>query len=728
MKISVKTIRPITFISVFLFFGIQQTVHSQQNNNLFEYWQYYSDAENTLYKHITGIALQQLDSRRQSIRALQDKEDILNHQKQVKEKLERIIGPFPERTPLNAKITGKLKGDGFRVEKILFESQPGFFVTSALFLPERRKGKLPAIIYCSGHTFDGFRSVTYQHLIINLVRKGFIVFAFDPVGQGERLQYLDDSKEKSIFSSPTGEHSFAGAQCFITGSSMARYMIWDGIRSVDYLISRKEVDPEKIGITGRSGGGTQSAYIAAFDPRIKAVAPENYITSFERILTSIGPQDAEQNFPGGIVNGIDHADLLEIRTPKPALIIGTYNDFFSFQGVLDTYNEAKDFYGKIGASDKINLVVDDGGHESTLQNRQAMYAFFQEHLQLPGSTTDLDIQPFKKTVLNVTETGQVLTSKTAETVYSLNRKEALEKIEKIKSHREEYTDNHDRVINAAIKLTGYTKPSGDPEITHSGRIVTDSTILTRYLVNGSGDYQLPMVLLIPAGNTKKSVILYFDPEGKTKAIAQNPQIQHLLISGYPVVVADLPGTGELGPGYLKGDAYIGRISYNQWFAGILTGKSITGVRSQDINILRKSLDKIEELSGLPVTGVAQGYLTTDLVHAAAFENGFEHIILVDPLFSWELVVTHEHYDPAIIPSAVPNALSQYDIPDIIASIAPGKITLVNPSDHAGIGLEQEQIANDINYLRKCWIKTGSPDNIRIRIINKPDYQINAIIE
>src|SRR5690606_10944382 len=156
--------------------------------------------------------------------------------------------------------------------------------------------------------------------------------------------YFDPETGKSKVGGTTKEHSYPGAQAFITGSSQARYMIWDGIRSVDYLLSRKEVDPDRIGITGRSRGGTQSSYIAAFDERIKAVAPENYITSFQRLIESLGPQDAEQNFFHGIKRGIDHADLLEVRAPKPALVITTTRDAFSILGARETAREVARVY------------------------------------------------------------------------------------------------------------------------------------------------------------------------------------------------------------------------------------------------------------------------------------------------------------------------------------------------------------------------------------------------
>jgi cephalosporin-C deacetylase-like acetyl esterase len=121
----------------------------------------------------------------------------------------------------------------------------------------------------------------------------------------------------------------------LTGTSLTDYFIWDGIRALDYLETRPEVDMRRIGITGRSGGGTQAAQIAACDNRIYAAAPENYITTFKRLLQSIGPQDAEQNPYNAIAKGFDLPDFLHIRAPKPTLMLTTSNDFFSIQGARE---------------------------------------------------------------------------------------------------------------------------------------------------------------------------------------------------------------------------------------------------------------------------------------------------------------------------------------------------------------------------------------------------------
>ncbi len=281
-------------------------------------WITLQDNQRALYKIISDEAFKKLEERAGQIADLTTKADWENYQGKAKSALCISPGKF-EKAPLNVQTTGTLERETFTVEKVLFESHPGFYVTAALFLPRQRQSPAPAVIYCSGHTELGFRSETYQHIIINLVSKGFVVFAFDPIGQGERLQYPDVESGKSKAGGPTKEHSYAGVQTLLTGTSLTDYFIWDGIRALDYLETRPEVDMKRIGITGRAGGGTQSAQIAACDDRIYAAAPECYITNYKRLLQSIGPQDAEQNPYKAIAKGFDHPDYLHIRAPKPTL-------------------------------------------------------------------------------------------------------------------------------------------------------------------------------------------------------------------------------------------------------------------------------------------------------------------------------------------------------------------------------------------------------------------------
>ena len=349
------------FFVAFLFLSAFLSVRAQEDLLVNNYWVYNGDMTNALYDHICGYAFSQLKERWTHVEGLKTRNDWTIRQTEVKKIMAEIVGEFPAKTPLNPVITGTIKKDGFTVEKLYFESRPGFYVTAALFLPAAKKGKQPAIIYCCGHSDDGFRSGAYQRLILNLVKKGFIVLAFDPVGQGERIQYLDSNGVKSIFG-PTKEHSYPGTQSFVSGRTPANYFIWDGIRVVDYLLTRKEVDPARIGITGRSGGGTQTAYIAAMDDRILASAPECYITTFDKLLRSRGPQDAEQNLMYALKKGFDLSDLIEVRAPKPTLMVTTTRDIFSIQGARDVFKEAQNAYIAFGEPGNLSMVEDDDGH------------------------------------------------------------------------------------------------------------------------------------------------------------------------------------------------------------------------------------------------------------------------------------------------------------------------------------------------------------------------------
>ncbi|MDQ1296306.1 MAG: hypothetical protein QG611_284, partial [Bacteroidota bacterium] len=336
-------------INLFLlvsFISFNRIIAQKQNDFdvLRNYWLSHNDAPNSLYHHLTRDSYKLLETRAENIKKLITVDDWKQRQADIRQTLWNILGPFPEKTPLNAKTTRAFNKNGYKVENIIYESLPGFYVTASLFIPDRIKKPAPAILFCSGHTAEAFRSEYYQLTLLNLVKKGFIVLAIDPAGQGERLQYFDPEKGESSIGRPTLEHSYPAVQVLLTARSIARYFVWDGIRGIDYLVSRKEVDPSRIGVHGLSGGGTQTAYISALDDRVAAAAPSNYITSFKRLLESVGVQDGEQNLYHEISGGIDHADFIEARAPKPTLRMATTRDFLRIQGSRETYSEITHVY------------------------------------------------------------------------------------------------------------------------------------------------------------------------------------------------------------------------------------------------------------------------------------------------------------------------------------------------------------------------------------------------
>jgi cephalosporin-C deacetylase-like acetyl esterase len=697
-----------------LFITLIINSYSQPDLSLFDYWEYHSDHKQTLYNSLSDIAFEQLGERRAVVSQLKSKEDWEQRQSEVRVKLDQIIGKFPEKTPLNAKVTGLLKGDGFRVEKVIYESQPGLHVTAALFIPDGLEKKSPAILYCSGHTWDGFRSKVYQHAIINYVKKGFVVLAFDPVSQGERLQYLHKKGKKSLYNTPTKEHSYAGGQCFINGQSMAKYMIWDGIRSIDYLVSRVEVDSSRIGVTGRSGGGTQSVYISAFDDRILASAPENYVTSFQYLLESIGPQDAEQNLPNLLKNRLDFADLLEVRAPKPTLIVSTLSDFFSIQGARDTYKEVKQVYRIFGVEDLVQMIEDKGGHESTLKNRERTYAFFQKHLKHPGDSSDLDVTIFSKKDLRVTESGQVLTEFNGESIFSLNKQVAIKNSENKKLLSDSTLTNADSLLKSVIQITGFENIIIDDEYIFSGTDIYEGLSIEKYLIKGNNSRNIPLAVLMPDSIKLNKAVLILNPEGKSKEIKSGLPV-YFAKKGYHVIIPDITGSGELAPDDKKGDSYIEHSSYNKWYAGILTGKSIVGLRMEDIDkVCAFVLDQYDIEKDI-IYGIARGIFTSDLIHNNVVSRNFTKMALVDPLVSYRLMVHERNYDPILIQSSLSGVLPYYDLPELISTLAPSKLLLINVKDQMGNNLDLSVEHSDMTIIKNAYQQKEAFENLQIRL-------------
>ncbi len=305
----------------------------EENLNVFQQWLRWNNPGSLLLNYLDNQAFEYYDLRDKEIEKLKTAGDWSRRQEEVKKKLMGFMGSFPEKGPLNPRITGIIKKDGYRIEKIVFESFPGFYVTGCLYVPEKIRKNAPAILNVIGHNQEAFRNPLYQVINYNLVKKGIIVFAIDPPGQGEHVQYYDTAVKFSYAGYSVLEHCYFGNQCFLSGFNCAKYFIWDGIRAIDYLVSRRDVDHERIGVTGFSGGGTVTSYLGAYDERVKVSVPCSWATASRRQLETKGGQDAEAEFFRSLKEGITLEDLLEVRAPKPTLLTFTSRDeYLSLQG------------------------------------------------------------------------------------------------------------------------------------------------------------------------------------------------------------------------------------------------------------------------------------------------------------------------------------------------------------------------------------------------------------
>ena len=323
-----------------------------------------------LLTDLNAVAQRQLRERAAAVAGIRDAAAAQGRQKEVRARILTLIGGLPEyRGPLNARVTKTTRRDGFAIDHVIFESLPGYFVTANLYRPDRA-GRHPAILMSMGHWDSG--KAAGQLLSTNLARKGFVVLAYDPVGQGERQQAFDARIGRSLIGGATEQHFSNGAAAILMGQAVARYFIHDGMRAIDYLVSRAEVDPDRIGATGCSGGGTQTAYISALDPRVKVAAVACYMNSFQTLFAgSVG--DSEQSVPGFLAGGLDQSDYVELFAPRPWLITSTEEDFFTPAGARQVFDEAQHWYRLFDAQDRVKWVVGPGRHGTPLVVREAIY-------------------------------------------------------------------------------------------------------------------------------------------------------------------------------------------------------------------------------------------------------------------------------------------------------------------------------------------------------------------
>ncbi|MBZ5563348.1 MAG: acetylxylan esterase [Acidobacteriia bacterium] len=351
------------------------------------------------------IAQQQLDKRASVISAIRTVAEAERRKEWVRKTLLDILGGLPDyHGPLHARITGHIEADGYTIEKVIFESLPGFFVSADVYRPSQ-PGRYPGVLLQSGHTQEG--KPEPQRLAANLALKGFVALAFDPIGQGEREQTYDPQLLGPAAGWSVPEHIQAGAQSLLLGEAVGRYFIWDAMRALDYLVSRSDVDSTRIGAAGCSGGGALTTFLGALDPRVKAVAPACYPNSY-RLLFSGPDPDSEMSFPSFLERGLDVADFVELSAPTPWLIEATEEDYFTPAGAQLVFEEAQRWYRLYGAEDKLRFYVGPGPHGTPLASREAIYEWMIRWLNDgKGDFHEQPVRLYPNQDLWATRTGRV---------------------------------------------------------------------------------------------------------------------------------------------------------------------------------------------------------------------------------------------------------------------------------------------------------------------------------
>lgn len=627
-----------------------------------------NSARQKLIETLDGIASQQLAERAETLGRIQSRADAEKRKREVRERILSLIGGLPEHHGTVAvKEFGTLQGDGFRIEKLAYESLPGLWVTANLYLPASGNGPFPAVLLAPGHEATGKQS--QYSFGGNFARSGVIALAIDPLGQGERLQYFDPSTKKSAIGGSTGEHGEANVPAMLIGEDIARYFINDSMRGIDYLLSRRDVNADRIGAFGCSGGGTSTAYLAALDDRVKVAGVACYITSFKELLPSAtGVQEAEQSIPHFIESGLDFADYVELFAPKPYAIISTMSDMFPFEGARQTRDEAARIYKLYGAEDHLQWITGPGGHGNLAPISPAILGFFLHYLKNApageAAFTPLRIQ--NPADLLCTPTGQVSTSLGGETIPSIIKAEAAKLPQK-----------HPAAAELAEDIRGLTgalaRPSTRAPLT--AVVSTEdrgSYRMSKLSIQGENG-ELPALVAIPAATGLKPalVIVDADPESAMRPdlVAQGTVVMSIGVTPTP------PGTeGAKSP-------YLGTFNLLSLRA-FLVGKTLVGMRVDDVIRAVDWLASRDDVDPKSISVYGRGPMGIVALHAAALDSRIGKVAVEDTLASFRMVLDQPLH--RLIPeSVIPGVLLKYDLGDVIKAIAPRPVSVVAPQDAAG---------------------------------------------
>jgi cephalosporin-C deacetylase-like acetyl esterase len=649
------------------------------------------DYSRDLERYLIRLSDEARQRRKHVIDAISTRQDVLDRQRLVVAELWKMLGGPLDRNPLNPRVTGTIERPGYRIEKLTFESRPRLYVTANLYLPAGT-GRRPAILAPLGHSENGKAWPSYQKLFSNLARKGYVVLAYDPFGQGERIEYPGARPGQSaIPDGGTGEHEYAGRRLILLGANFGLFRTWDGIRGIDYLLTRSEVDPERIGCCGQSGGATLTQFLAALDSRIRvAVVSEGNTENLAEagVEPPGSADDAEQNIVPGLSRGIDRADLLYAFAPKPLLMLITLHDAghtYSPEyvaGSLDLVDEYKRAYGLLGGGDRLSLQATTARHGYVYEMRRATYAWFNRWFEMKDVDDAETSQPVESdATLFVTPTGFVTTSFGGETALSLTR----EMSEAVHPPASLSADDVRKRVRAAL---GVDESRGRAP---AGRVL--ATIRKagyrseQFELTSESEIRTPGWLLTPdTAGPSTPTVLYVGEAAAWSSVAEDAFAERLCAKGKcRIAVIDVRGRGDCAIGYpQRGRFYfperIPDEAYLTWFT-LMLGRPLLGGQVHDTLAALDYLRSRPDVAG-PVSLVGDGPHGVIALYAAALNERVGGVALRRTITDYRSLAVAERYTQPFGIYAY-GILREFDLPDVASAAGPRPVLLLDPVTPVG---------------------------------------------
>jgi dienelactone hydrolase len=608
------------------------------------------------------------------------------------------LDPMPERSALNAVVTGKIERDDFTVEKLYFQSRPHLYVTANLYIPKPVSKPAPAVLYLCGHTpviTNGVsygNKVAYQHHGIWFARNGYVCLVLDTLQWGEIRGHHQGTYGEGAWWWNSRGYTPAGVET------------WNAIRGLDYLESRPEVDAERIGVTGRSGGGAYSWFLAAVDDRVKVVAPVAGITDLRNYVID-GAVDSHCDCMF-LVNTYrwNYPMLAALCAPRPLLLANSDSDsLFPLDGVMRTRNAVKSIYELYGASTNFGLVIAPGPHKDTQDLQMPVFRWFNIHLKHEDPVIQTGaVKLFRPQELKVFEKipeDQINTTIQENFVPMARSPEAPATAQAWKKLREMWMADLRQKCFA-----GWPEDSGPPRITLLSSERSRGMRYEIYEIQSQSEVNLRIFVMRKAGTSRpRHFSMRIADESSSESLAGAADIDHTNVrwkmEGEPEdLVRDVKDNNTayalfmsrgIGPAAWSGDSKR-QTQIRRRF--MLLGQTLDGMRVWDIRRAAQAVHSLKEFHDVPISLSAEGEMAVNTLYAALFEPEISTLKL-------RHVPSSHRQGPDYL-----NVLKFLDIPEAAAMAAEHCQLQLQSDDKDGWDFLREMKASRAADLKLEWLK------------------------
>jgi dienelactone hydrolase len=642
----------------------------------------YRDYSRQLPDFLRRLAREAYQKRDRELEALRSRADIERRQRWVRETFWRLAGGAPERAPLNARVIGSFERPGYKVEKIVYESRPRFHIPANLYIPAAGSPPFPGVLFQMGHSLNGKAAGVYQKCCQGLARLGYLVLAFDPMGQGERTYYPRPDGVLTRLRSADDEHTVPGRQLLLAGDTATRLQTWDAVRSLDYLAAHPLVDPKRLASTGQSGGGTLTMLLACADDRLACAAPSCANTENLACADFNPPgstDDAEQNMIGAGGEGFDRWDWLYPLAPKPLLVLASAKDFFGTYSPRYVSSGREEFaklrrvYSTLGAADRIAWHETPLPHGLTYEMRLEIYRWFGRWLKGDKQPVEAEppVEPEADETLYVAPSGNVVRSFGSKTPYLLAREAA------------DAMATPPAPVDVAARIGA--RLAASPRAWTLGRSPGLHATIEAIEVASEPGVFIPAWLFAPKKPDPARPLIVALEGNRNARWNEDALWQRLAADGVAACACDVRGSGDLTPEFPRGAAGHGRGHMDEepfaW-SSLMLGRPLLGQRVTDLVAVIRAVGAHPAAKGRRVVVAASDRMTPPALFAAALEPSVAHVYLSGGLVSYRSLLAGESYHHPFA-NFLPGVLAWTDLPQVAASMMPRRVTLAGPVDGAG---------------------------------------------